>query len=933
MARVPASMRGTLVRWAAVCHPTIKPGDSLTTARTHRKPLLAAAALLGLAAAPLIAAPALAAPDGTGVVINEAYLSGGSKGAAYQHKFVELFNPTDAAIALDGTSLQYRSASGTGKTSSTVALSGSIPAGGYFLVSGGSNGDAGDALENVNIIGSLNPSGTTGTIFLVDGSAAITPPVGDVAGSAGIVDALGYGGSNTFETALAPAPAGNTDVKSLTRTNAADTDDNSADFTLTADITPQGSGSETVGTPPDDSGDDDTPTGPGVEKTIAEIQGTTDTSPLVDKRVTTTGVVTAAYPDGGFNGYYIQTAGTGGAIDPTTHAASDGLFVFSAATVGAVAVGDHVQVTGKVTEFYGLTELSVASLADLTVLDQAAAMPTPVETEFPDTDAARESLEGMLVAPQGDFTVTDVYSANQYGEIGLAASDIPLLNPTVSGLPGTSAYDAEVARAEAEAVSLDDGSSFNLLSGPSADTPLPYLSLENPVRVGAAVTFTKPVVLDYRNDTWKFQPTSLLTGANADTVQPATFENTRTAAPESVGGDIRLGTFNVLNYFATTGDERTGCTYYTDRDGHPVTVRDSSAPGCGVRGAADAENLERQQDKIVAAINALDADVVSLEEIENSLAAGHDDRDYALGVLVDALNDAAGSDVWAFVPSPAQLPEGEDVIRTAFIYKPAVVETVGDAQILIGSAAFDNAREPDAQAFKPVDGSDDDVFVVVSNHFKSKGGGDEATGDNADLNDGRGAYNGDRTRQAEALLEFADAFAAEHDTDKVFLVGDFNSYAAEDPITTITAAGYVSQGAKTGEQTYNFDGAVGSLDYIFASPAADRTVTGADVWNINSVESVALEYSRYNYNATNLYAPDVYRASDHDPMLVGIEVSHDSGTPGHGHGKGHGKGHGHGNGHGNGHGSGHGNGHGNGKGHGYGHAGGWPLTDAACRRY
>ncbi|MBK0296900.1 hypothetical protein IAE22_34010, partial [Bacillus sp. S34] len=68
-------------------------------------------------------------------------------------------------------------------------------------------------------------------------------------------------------------------------------------------------------------------------------------------------------------------------------------------------------------------------------------------------------------------------------------------------------------------------------------------------------------------------------------------------------------------------------------------------------------------------------------------------------------------------------------------------------------------------------------------------------------------------------------------------------------------------------------------------------VTGVDIWNINSVESVGLEYSRYDYNVTDLYRDDVYRASDHDPILVGIDLpgvgDPGQGNPGHG-GPGHG---------------------------------------------
>jgi predicted extracellular nuclease len=79
--------------------------------------------------------------------------------------------------------------------------------------------------------------------------------------------------------------------------------------------------------------------------------------------------------------------------------------------------------------------------------------------------------------------------------------------------------------------------------------------------------------------------------------------------------------------------------------------------------------------------------------------------------------------------------------------------------------------------------------------------------------------------------------------------------------------------ALTDKETYQFDGLIGSLDHVFASRQAFRQVTGADIWNINAYESVGREYSRYNANVTNLYAPGPYRASDHDPEIVGFNRS------------------------------------------------------------
>ena len=311
-------------------------------------------------------------------------------------------------------------------------------------------------------------------------------------------------------------------------------------------------------------------------------------------------------------------------------------------------------------------------------------------------------------------------------------------------------------------------------------------------------------------------------------------------------------------------------SFYPDRAGNPITVRS----GCDARGAANAENFERQQDKIVAAITKSGADVVTLMEIENSAQFGKD-RDDALAKLVEALNIETPG-IWDYVRTPANAPplSDEDMIRTAFIYKKAAAEPVGESIIHNDTAAFASARKPLAQVFKPVGGAAGTEFIAIANHFKSKGSA--ATPDDTDK--GQGASNLARTAQAKSLLAFAEGLQAVKGTDKVFLIGDFNSYGKEDPINVLTAAGYVNQDDKatnadgSAKHSYLFGGLVGSLDHILASPAANAVVTGADIWNINSVESVALEYSRYNNNVTDYYAPDQFRASDHDPVVVGLNL-------------------------------------------------------------
>ena len=218
------------------------------TSNNFIKAGLRAVLAFGLAVAPLAMSPALATDDpatpaapaapaaraaaaaAPGVVINEAYLNGGSANAAYKNKFVELYNPTDADISLEGWSLQYRSASGQAAPSNVAALEGTIKAKDYYLVNGGSNGLNGRDLPATDYtLTTINPAGAGGTLILSSKADKLPAdlPTGSLVGTANIVDLLGYGSSNTFETAAAPAASITT---SLNRTDSADTDNNAVDF-------------------------------------------------------------------------------------------------------------------------------------------------------------------------------------------------------------------------------------------------------------------------------------------------------------------------------------------------------------------------------------------------------------------------------------------------------------------------------------------------------------------------------------------------------------------------------------------------------------------------------------------------------------------------------------------------------------------------------
>ncbi|MDJ1115303.1 ExeM/NucH family extracellular endonuclease [Microbacterium dauci] len=827
--------------------------------RTSIRRTTAALTATAVAAAGLALTPsaATAAVDpASPLVISEVYGGGGNSGAPLSRDFIELANTGDASIDLAGYSVQYASATGS---SWQVTPLGDIdlPAGKQLLIGQATGSNTALPSFDADVEGTIAMSGSGAKVALVRTETALSGTTG-ISALPDVVDLVGWGSTANAFAGSAPAP-GTTNATSISRdAEFTNTADNAADYTTGAP-TPTGLGADPE---PEPEPEPDPET-----VTIAEIQGTGDASPLAGDTVITTGVVTAHYPTGGFNGYVIQTPGTGGAIDLATHDASDAVFVYAPGAVDEVALGDTVTVTGEVSEWNGLTELTVAA-GDATVIADAEA-PTPATVAWPETAAARESLESMLIAPQGDFTVTNTYSTNRYGEVGLASGTTPLRQPTDVARPGSDEAAAVAADNAARGVLLDDGSTTDFTSSANTGKTPAYVSLTEPIIVGAGVSFTEPLIVDWRNNAWKLNPTEALVadGSGADGV---TFENTRTEAPEAVGGDLTIASFNVLNYFTTVGTDTASCTAYTDRFGDGVTVRD----GCDQRGAWDAEDLERQQAKLVEAITTVDASVVGLMEIENSAALG-ETPDEATSTLVDALNASAGAGTWDYVASSADLPPAseQDVITNAIIYQPALVSPVGAARALGDQSgdgeAFGNAREPIAQVFEPADGGAEFLFAV--NHFKSKGSAGPWPGD-ADTGDGQGSSNESRVRQATALRDWITEIQG--DVDAVALAGDFNSYSEEDPLHVLYEAGYTNaeQAFDVDTSSYSFSGLSGSLDHVLLNDAALARATGADIWNINSGESIALEYSRFRSHGTEFYAADAYRSSDHDPVIVGLDA-------------------------------------------------------------
>ncbi|PAT14461.1 nuclease [Corynebacterium sp. NML 120412] len=828
-----------------------------------------AAFIVALAAGTITVPTAHAATDGSNVVINEVYGGGGNSGSTISNDFVELYNPTDKDIDLAGWVLDQQSVKGN--TGSTATLSGVVPAGGYFLVKGSAGNDTSNPLENADYESKFNFGNEAASAVLTDASG-------------NQVDLVGWGGAKNFEGNVAESTSNSTSIQ---RNEAGvDTDDNAADFAA-ATPSPQGSGNDqVVPAEPTDTAEPSEPSDPaqpapepGAITPIAEVQGTGAESPLKGQTVTVKGVVTAVYDEGGKNGFFLQTAGTGGA-EKKAGDASDGIFVYMGGNNDFPQRGESLQVTGKVSEYNKQTQITVSSKQKL---DEELDAPKAIAIdELPAGDDAREPYEGMLVRP-GTYTVTDNYNLNNTGDLGLVAGTEPIYNFTDKNAPSVDGYRKYEADAAAQLVYLDDGRTKNYFRT-DKNTPLPYLVTSDngvkSIRTTDQVEFQTDVVVDYSFDQWRFQPLQPITGKNAADELPITWEDSRAKSidvPGTVKGDFSLGFFNVLNYFNSLGQDETKCKAYEDMNGTPV-----GSNRCKVRGAYTEDAFKDQQAKIVTAINTLDVDVLGLSEIENTATVTGDvtKRDETLQNLVDALNDAAGEEKWDLVKSPTQLGNDEDYIRVAFIYQKDKVRPVGESKIFNDPAFTGTARQPLAQEFEPAEGGDN--FVAVVNHFKSKGS--VARGDK-DSGDGQGNNPKVRADQAQALIDHLNKEGKWTDLP-TFILGDLNSYTKEDAIKTIKGGGFtlVHHEKDFNQASYQFGGRLGTLDHVLANTSASDLVQDSAVWNINGDESVAFEYSRRNYNAQDFFGSgddklygygNPFRSSDHDPVKVGFNITVD----------------------------------------------------------
>ncbi len=625
---------------------------------------------------------------------------------------------------------------------------------------------------------------------------------------------------------------------------------------------------------------------------VPAIQGPGTSSPLVpagkfesEQAYATRGVVTQVV-SGLYKGFFIQDEQGDG--DPAT---SDGLFVYTTKANAAIVPGAEVCVSGKVKEYFNQTQINAD---ELVVTRPAGAVPAAVDL----VPVAGESLtqllerhEGMQVrlVPGSSLVVTRNFSFDYDGKRNnlVLSYGAPLIKSTQKfAAMSQEASDWALRNQQNQLVVETDAK--------APDGVLPWFPGFNAedgyLRIGDKLNGLEGA-LGYSYNLFRLVASNRI---DASQIDHSGWDRVET--PElAEAGDLRVASFNVLNFFTT------------------VVGGDANPTGSN-RGALTVAEFELQRTKIVSAITRLNADVVGLMEIENN---GYGDNS-AIANLVAALNAAQPdeADHYRWIASPDGKPIGTDAITVGLIYRPASVTPEGAASLIAlpvqQAEAVDASgkpvtinqgmRESLVQRFSSPKG--DAPLTLVVNHLKSKGSAcfeDYPDYASADPLDGQGHCNALRVSAAKVLGEHLKDLAGD-----LLLIGDMNAYGMEDPIrvltdydpaaqarqimsasfTTLAGQPFEESGSALGKgygfvnlntrfhgtdtYSYSYEGELGNLDHALANPSLAAKVIGIEDWHINSAESNFFEYgSKYSGQLAKSEGP--FSASDHDPVLVAIQ--------------------------------------------------------------
>ncbi|EJL6726964.1 ExeM/NucH family extracellular endonuclease [Vibrio alginolyticus] len=837
----------------------------------------------------LTIASALSANANAEIIISQ-YVEGG----AY-NKAVEIANTGDTAVTLTGYELA-KSSNGGGTWGSTFDLSQvTLQANQVYVLAHGDASDTIKAVSDITDKSVANFNGDDPIALLKDGE------VHDIIGVMGDVD---FGKDTTLvRNSDALTPSATYDASQWT---AFEKDNIDGLGELNATEPPAPFACEVDGQQPNFT-------------TIQDIQGEGDTSPFIDgyPYITdedhfVTGVVTAV-TTGLTKGFYLQALES-----DNNDKTSEGLFIHTDAADMALKAGDVVCVKGKVQEYYSNTQL--ASDANSYVKTGTSDIPRVTDLVIKEGETLRDALErheGMQVelTSASDLFVTRNFSYDYDSRRNnmMLSHEAPLFKPTqLHAAESDAAFELAKDNAANRVYLESDGKAPN--------GQIPYYpdfakdadqdgSSEQHIRLGSRVEGLQGVVA-YSYNEYRLIATNEVDNTNFVTSGEG-FDVARKDAPAIADSDLRIASFNVLNYFNSVADS-----------GHENPTGQN-------RGATNLDEFLIQQAKIVAAMNKMDADVIGLMEVENN---GFGDGS-AIQNLVDALNaeidDAEDHYTYVEIEEQDKYQDeyfGSDAIMVAILYRANAVTPKDAAKVIItpeqhiaentitrkegteSNPAYDKYQRHSLLQTFTVKETGEDLSIVV-NHFKSKGSEciEEwiAGVEDSEPEDLQGNCNNFRVSAAHAVGE-----ALKEVKGDVLLMGDLNAYGMEDPLLTLTdyskekygrdiyTAAYttIGDGELQVEKTkiekgyglhnlntllhgtdtfsYTYSGELGNLDHALASSSLAQKVVAIEDWHINSLESNLFEYSS-KYTGDMPKYKDAFSASDHDPVIIAIDLPDD----------------------------------------------------------
>jgi predicted extracellular nuclease len=790
---------------------------------------VALATLAAVLVAAIAATPAGAAPS-TGLVVNEVYGGGGNAGATYTNDFVEITNRGSSPLSVDGWSIQYHAATGTGAWQVTQ-LTGTIAPGAFYLVAEAAGSGGTTQLPTPQATGTIQMAAASGTIALVNGTAALTCQDSAACRSAS-VDLVGYGSAGINETA--PAPTGSSTI-SLQRKDAADSDDNSGDFAA-AEPTPAAA----------NAGDGGGGTGEPGPLRIHDIQGATWISPHDDEQVTNVPGIVTAVRSTTSRGFFIQ--------DPTADssaATSEGIFVFTS-SAPTVAAGDSVLVSGTVNDFYPLaTGETVSTTSNLSITEISS--PTTIVLSHGNALPAAE-----LITPT---TVPSTYAPD------LGGGNIESTTVT----PARSALDFWESR-EGMRVEVDDAR----VVGPSNDFGEQYVT-------------TKPTqAATYRGGTELLAENAIPSGRVE--VVPVNGANPGVSVNDRFTG----ATIGPVDYSRFGGYTIAATTLGTVQHNNLPRVT-ATAQGAKQLAVAtyNVENLapsdpaskfQRLAEGVVT--NLAKPDIVAVEEVQDDTGDTDDGTvtaNQTLTKLTDAIVAAGGPPYdWREIDPVNDQDGGEPGgnIRVVFLFNPArvsfvargsssvnrsttgtsVVKSHGEPALTLSPGRIDPTNPVWTTSRKPLAAEFSfrgRTVIAIANHFNSKGGDQSA--------DGRFQFPAQssavqRAGQAQVVHDFVERILNIDRKADVVVLGDLNDYQfspAVSALRTGTADGsgpsiladLINTLPVNQRYTYVFNGVSQVLDHILVSPG------------VGGVQ----------YQVVHINAEYADQASDHDPQVVRLQ--------------------------------------------------------------